>query len=271
MKKKKFIFILFLLTIILIFYYIYTNYLNTPRPIEASKYMEFKIDFGHEIIFDDTTKKSIIVQNKDQNPVAAYVFLSADKKSILINPPIAGFIPGETYSITVSPGIHFQDYKLKAKKYIPFKIAKNDIQLPVKIKKKAQYGDIVGVSDEFMGYKYNHYGIYVGNNKVIHYISSTGKAEDSKISETNMNTYFKEDRYFVLDLKNSSKFTADQTVKRAKERLGEKSYDLLQNNCEHFVIWCKTDNSKSYQIDNLSQQQLNQLRVLISIGVNLQY
>lgn len=271
MRKKKFILIIFIPILIITFYSIYKNYFDIIKPIEVPESMEFKIDFEHPIIFDDTTRENIIVEDNNKNPVDVYIFLSSDKKSILINPPIGGFSVDKKYSITISPKIHFKDYELKTKKYIPFTVTKDILHPPVKSKKKAEYGDIVGISDEFMGYKYDHYGIYIGNNNVIHYISTTGKVEDAKIQETSMSPYFKDGKFFVLDLRDSSKLTVEESVKRAKERIGEKSYDLLQNNCEHFVFWCKTNSSKSYQIDSLSTQQLSQLRILISMGVNLQY
>lgn len=46
-------------------------------------------------------------------------------------------------------------------------------------------------------------------------------------------------------------YSPEETIKRARSRLGEKEYNLLLNNCEHFAIWCKTGLSKSYQIENL--------------------
>ncbi|MCT8978813.1 lecithin retinol acyltransferase family protein [Clostridium sp. CX1] len=271
MRNKKLLLTILLPIILLTFYFLYKHYFSFTKPIEVSQNMQFKIDFQNPIIFDDSTIKSIVVEDTEKTPADAYVFLSTDKKSILVNPPIGGYIPGKKYSITVSPEIHFDNYKLKDKKYIPFIVLDNKNQPPTKINKKVEYSDIIGVTDEFMGYKYNHYGIYLGNNKVIHYISTTGKVEDSKIQETDMDTYFKSGKYFVLDLNNSSKFTAEEVIKRAKSRLGENSYDLLQNNCEHFVFWSKTGDSKSYQIDTLSDQQVSQLRLLISMGVHLQY
>jgi len=39
-------------------------------------------------------------------------------------------------------------------------------------------------------------------------------------------------------------------VERAKSRLGERAYNLLLNNCEHFAIWCKTGKSESTQVQN---------------------
>ena len=48
-------------------------------------------------------------------------------------------------------------------------------------------------------------------------------------------------------------FSAEETIRRARSRLGEKSTNLLKNNCEHFAIWCKTGLSKSYQVEAIIQ------------------
>lgn len=42
-------------------------------------------------------------------------------------------------------------------------------------------------------------------------------------------------------------YSPEETVKRAYSRLGEKSSDLIFDNCEFFCIWCKTGISDSYQ------------------------
>ena len=38
-------------------------------------------------------------------------------------------------------------------------------------------------------------------------------------------------------------------VQRALSRLGEADYDLFENNCEHFAVWCKTGRSHSTQVE----------------------
>jgi hypothetical protein len=43
-------------------------------------------------------------------------------------------------------------------------------------------------------------------------------------------------------------FIADVVVDRAMSRLGERQYNLLFNNCEHFASWCKIGISQSKQI-----------------------
>lgn len=45
-------------------------------------------------------------------------------------------------------------------------------------------------------------------------------------------------------------YIADTAIARAQSRLGERQYNLLYNNCEHFATWCKTGKSQSLQIKN---------------------
>ncbi|XP_074611945.1 uncharacterized protein LOC141866356 [Acropora palmata] len=46
---------------------------------------------------------------------------------------------------------------------------------------------------------------------------------------------------------------AGVVVKRAQSRLGENKYGLLENNCEHFVMSCKTGISTSEQVKNMGK------------------
>ena len=41
--------------------------------------------------------------------------------------------------------------------------------------------------------------------------------------------------------------SVDKSLERARSRLGEKKYNVLTNNCEHFVNWAKTGVSQSSQ------------------------
>lgn len=46
-------------------------------------------------------------------------------------------------------------------------------------------------------------------------------------------------------------YSAQETVERARSRIGERGYNLLLNNCEHFAVWCKTGVEKSEQVDEI--------------------
>lgn len=46
-------------------------------------------------------------------------------------------------------------------------------------------------------------------------------------------------------------YTPEQTVARARTRLGESRYNVVTNNCEHFAIWCKTGVHESMQVNEM--------------------
>lgn len=60
---------------------------------------------------------------------------------------------------------------------------------------------------------------------------------------------------YINQLKNENAeyhiYSAEETIKRAESKLGEREYNLFLNNCEHFAIWCKTGLSQSHQIEGL--------------------
>jgi len=43
--------------------------------------------------------------------------------------------------------------------------------------------------------------------------------------------------------------TVADVVRRARSRLGERCYDLLENNCEHFCEWCLRGTARSFQVE----------------------
>src|SRR6218665_967840 len=50
-------------------------------------------------------------------------------------------------------------------------------------------------------------------------------------------------------------------VERARSKLGEHSYNLLTNNCEHFARWCVTGQHRSVQVQTFYEAILNQVKV----------
>lgn len=147
-----------------------------------------------------------------------------------------------------------------------------------------QYGDVICVNHGI----YNHFGIFVDKNHVIHY---SGKDKDfflrqMIIDETDMGNFlggsdkyyvykFSEDKsstvkriragglnrdladgakalYLLYQIKNKVRFkiySPEETVKRARSRIGERKFLLHANNCEHFAVWCKTGVRQSYQVN----------------------
>lgn len=159
-----------------------------------------------------------------------------------------------------------------------------------KVKKtKVEYGDIIGVDRKLGPLPYQHFGIYIGNNRVIHY--SDRKKDfgfDISIREDDMSRFLDgATEYFIFDCEDREKhrlkinstamigsishilsifdcrdllevYSPEETVERARSKVGEKEYNLIFNNCEHFAIWCKTGIHKSTQVDDI-------LKILVPI------
>jgi hypothetical protein len=58
-------------------------------------------------------------------------------------------------------------------------------------------------------------------------------------------------------------YSGEETVNRARSRIGETSYNLVFNNCEHFAVWCKTGIPESKQVEEV----LNFLTVIPAMVV----
>lgn len=135
-------------------------------------------------------------------------------------------------------------------------------------------GDVIGVHRGV----YDHYGIYTGNSKVIHF-SNEGSdfGGDIRVRRATL-AQFKNgaDNVFVVDFEayrdyvenpelfdfrgllklafddlfgnEMTIYSPEETVKRAESQLGKGKYNLVVNNCEHFAVWCKTGKRESSQV-----------------------
>ena len=125
-------------------------------------------------------------------------------------------------------------------------------------------GDQIYAMRELMGFTgvYEHHGIDCGDGSVIHY-RKTGEA---MIAQTDYRTFGQGGPIFTRH--QSVSFIPDVVIERAKSRLGERRYDLLTNNCEHFATWCKTGRSHSAQLTNfglhLDRFSTSELRQVIT-------
>ena len=108
------------------------------------------------------------------------------------------------------------------------------------------------------GGTYSHHGLDCGDGTVIHYESSTwmkliGAAADRypQIRRTSMEEFCPSGEVYVRSYNYETELLhdAETAIGRAKSRLGEEGYHLFGNNCEHFVVWCKTGVSDSSQVN----------------------
>ncbi|MEB3336325.1 MAG: lecithin retinol acyltransferase family protein [Leptolyngbyaceae bacterium] len=104
-------------------------------------------------------------------------------------------------------------------------------------------GDHLYVTREFLNIHgvYEHHGIDYGDGTVIHYRKS-----DSTIARTSMAVFSDGKPVYVQHY--TTAYIPDSVLQRAESRLGERQYNLIFNNCEHFATWCKTGRSESRQV-----------------------
>ena len=139
-------------------------------------------------------------------------------------------------------------------------------------------GDVIGVHRKNLIHNYDHYGIYTGRGKVIHFSNEgSDMGDDVRIRRATL-AQFKNgaDNVFVVDfeayrdyVENPELFdfeglfklafddlfdnkitiySPEETVERAEKQLGGGGYNLVFNNCEHFAVWCKTGKHESSQV-----------------------
>jgi hypothetical protein len=106
---------------------------------------------------------------------------------------------------------------------------------------------------------YRHHGIYVGGDRVVHYAGwirgRRGLVEEISLDE------FTEGREFNVNRSPPDLISGCDVVRRARSRLGERRYDLLENNCEHFCTWCQLEEPRSVQIELMAKP----LRLAIAV------
>lgn len=150
-------------------------------------------------------------------------------------------------------------------------------------KEPLEPGDVLMVNR--VGGLYQHYGVYIGDGRVIHYAArGSDFGGEISIHETSLEKFRGDSKYvYPLDFPDEAGiptrripggipligdgsgeveffnlvrsgsyhlYSPEETVERAKSRLGESSYSLPLNNCEHFAIWCKTGVHESHQVNS---------------------
>ncbi len=89
---------------------------------------------------------------------------------------------------------------------------------------------------------FKHHGIDLGDGTIAHYL------EGREILRSSLKDFSAgQDCTVIIHMHSSPK---EITLERAISRIGEKKYNLLFNNCEHFANWCKTGRHHSGQINN---------------------
>lgn len=94
---------------------------------------------------------------------------------------------------------------------------------------------------------YEHHGIACGDGNVVHFGRGIFDIDNAVIEQVDLETFSQSRPIVVVDSK--IEFPPEEVVRRATSRLGERSYDLWSNNCEHFANWSRSGDHSSPQID----------------------
>jgi hypothetical protein len=95
---------------------------------------------------------------------------------------------------------------------------------------------------------YLHHGIYVGARKVVHYSGLAHGLWGGPVEEVPFAHFARGHRVSVRSDAQAD-FGVREIVCRARSRVGEDSYRLLTNNCEHFCEWCLRGTARSFQVE----------------------
>lgn len=111
-----------------------------------------------------------------------------------------------------------------------------------------QFGDIIRTKVSF----YYHYGIFVSEDEVVQFGLPTDvsrPADEVRVLSTDVYTFLNGGTLEVGTPEREEKRnmrTPSETVALAKSRIGEGGYDILHNNCEHFVTECAFGQRSSF-------------------------
>ncbi len=80
---------------------------------------------------------------------------------------------------------------------------------------------------------FTHHGIYMGGNMVLHY-------HMNKVKITGMEEFAEGAKIHKRSEEDSpAGYTPEEIIKRGLSRYGENDYNIVFNNCEHFVRWAR--------------------------------
>jgi hypothetical protein len=116
---------------------------------------------------------------------------------------------------------------------------------------------------------YLHHGIYVGDGKVVHYSGLANGLVRGSVEETSL-ARFGRGRPVWIKSHAPSSFEPREVIRRARSRVGEDSYRLFTNNCEHFCEWCLRGEPRSYQVEAWLARPGRALRAAVLSIVQLQ-
>lgn len=102
--------------------------------------------------------------------------------------------------------------------------------------------------------RYSHHGLYLGDGQVVQYSGHSSDDLMGKIEIVPMHVFVGDAQGDVkVRVYEKRRFGRSASIARALSRLGEKFYNVILNNCEHFVTWCVTGWHSSRQVNKVAK------------------
>lgn len=127
--------------------------------------------------------------------------------------------------------------------------------------KQPKSGDIIRTKISF----YHHYGIYISDDEIIQFglPDDPGKpAEQIHVIATNIDVFLNGGELETAspEIAEVKKIRSkNEIIATARSRIGEDGYDILHNNCEHFVFSCAFGEGSSPFLDGVRNHIRNKL------------
>ncbi|WP_270567998.1 lecithin retinol acyltransferase family protein [Clostridium beijerinckii] len=129
-----------------------------------------------------------------------------------------------------------------------------DEEQEIWVKRKPSKGNHIKVNRGL----YTHHGVYISNDEVIHF---TGNEEDSvldwskpEVIQTDLSYFLKDGELEVKEYTDDELqdlYPVEHIVSYARACLGDKGYNLVFNNCEHFANVCTLGRFRSRQVEKV--------------------
>jgi len=111
---------------------------------------------------------------------------------------------------------------------------------------------------------YRHHGIYIGNGQVVHYAGFKSLLRRGPVECATLDA-FADGHGIEVATAQHARYSGADVVRRATSRLGEDTYHLLHNNCEHFCNWCVHGTPTSSQVERLAHDPLRALLAAVCL------
>lgn len=99
-----------------------------------------------------------------------------------------------------------------------------------------------------MGGLYSHHGIDMGDGTVVHLSGEPFRAQGARVCRVSMDEFLLGAAPEIVS-RGTAGVSGEEVAAAAEACLGSEGYDLLLNNCEHFVHFCNRGWRRSIQVE----------------------